>query len=144
MTRFDHSAGGIIYKKTAQGILILVIRDSHNNWSFPKGGIEKNETPLQAAQREIREEVGLSNVKPIRSLGRVDFWFKDKWKNPGQKVKKFVEYFLFENTIEEPVQANHDEGILEASWLPPDQASDQLTYKNLKTIIDRAIESVND
>lgn len=35
------------------------------NWQFPQGGMEPNESPIQAALRELREETGLSQVKLI-------------------------------------------------------------------------------
>src|SRR5690554_407736 len=35
-------------------------RAQHDSWQFPQGGIKSNETPEQAAYRELMEEVGLS------------------------------------------------------------------------------------
>ena len=40
----------------------LNVKDS---WQFPQGGIEKNENHLQAAYRELYEELGIKNAKFI-------------------------------------------------------------------------------
>lgn len=36
-----------------------------NAWQMPQGGIEKNEEPLQAALRELKEEIGTNNIEVI-------------------------------------------------------------------------------
>ncbi len=41
------------------------------NWQFPQGGLDKGEAVLQAAIRELREETGISSVRP---LGRTEGW----------------------------------------------------------------------
>lgn len=39
---------------------ILLIRNSYRKgWTLPGGGIKRNENPLEAAIREVREEVGI-------------------------------------------------------------------------------------
>lgn len=45
----------------------LMIRNSYGykQWAFPGGGVDKNELPEKAAQREAREEVGVEFVNPI-------------------------------------------------------------------------------
>jgi putative (di)nucleoside polyphosphate hydrolase len=34
-------------------------------WQMPQGGIEKGETPIEAALRELKEEIGINNVEVI-------------------------------------------------------------------------------
>lgn len=57
----EHSAGAVIYRRRANGELEYLIVQSivNHNWGFPKGHLENNETPQEAAKREVAEEVGL-------------------------------------------------------------------------------------
>lgn len=43
-------------------------REGKLSWAFPGGGIERGETPQEAAEREVGEEVGLK-VKAVHVLG---------------------------------------------------------------------------
>lgn len=38
---------------------ILYVRKSKSKWTLPGGKVERDETPSQAAERELREETGL-------------------------------------------------------------------------------------
>lgn len=42
------------------GRILLQERSSGDGWSLPAGSIEPGETPMQAVQREVLEETGLS------------------------------------------------------------------------------------
>ncbi len=51
-------------------VKILMVRQTHQRrifWTFPVGRIEPDETPYQAALREIKEELGLE-VESLRML----------------------------------------------------------------------------
>ena len=81
------------------------IDNSKNFWQMPQGGVELNESFLQAAKRELAEETGVKSVKVIKEL---EGWFKYylpknlvgkiwKGKYRGQKQKWFVMKFLGTN-----------------------------------------------
>jgi 8-oxo-dGTP pyrophosphatase MutT (NUDIX family) len=57
------------------GRALLLVKSSYRaEWGFPGGSIDAGETPDAAAQRELREEIGLS-PHPIRAVGDVcGFW----------------------------------------------------------------------
>jgi putative (di)nucleoside polyphosphate hydrolase len=37
-------------------------------WQMPQGGIDGNETPVQAALRELKEEIGTNKAEPLREM----------------------------------------------------------------------------
>ena len=44
------------------------IDNPSNFWQLPQGGIDKNETFLEAAKRELEEETSIKNVKLVSEL----------------------------------------------------------------------------
>jgi len=59
------------YVQVDQKFLLLQKPDSNENtWSVPGGKIERGETPLQAAKRELFEETGIETDQ-IRSLTKL-------------------------------------------------------------------------
>ena len=96
------------------GVGIILLNDKNNIfvgkridnpkifWQMPQGGVEKNESFLQAAKRELEEETSVKSVKLIKEL---DGWFKYdlpknllgkiwKGKYRGQKQKWFIMKFV--------------------------------------------------
>ena len=54
-------AGGVVFRLTGDEpeFLLVTARRSPGTWVFPKGRIERDETPEQAAVREVEEEAGV-------------------------------------------------------------------------------------
>jgi len=55
------SAGIVIARKEREGWKFLVLR-AYRNWDFPKGVVEGEEDPREAAVREVREETGITDL----------------------------------------------------------------------------------
>ena len=60
--RDETSAGGVVFRVEEGRPLYLLIRDSYQNWGFPKGHLEAGERPEDAALREVSEETGLGDL----------------------------------------------------------------------------------
>ena len=61
--KHEFSAGGIVFKKEANKLFILLAQQSyHHGWVFPKGLIGDNimgEGKEETAIREVKEETGV-------------------------------------------------------------------------------------
>lgn len=86
------SAGAVIFRRTADGVRLLVLR-AYRNWDFPKGEIEPGEAPLAAARRECAEETGLADLE-----FRAGEAYQDTLPYAGGKVAR---YFLAETGTEQ-------------------------------------------
>jgi len=77
--RHKQSAGLLMFRRLATGTEVLLAHpggpywvDRHDGaWSIPKGGLDRGETPLEAAIREFREETGFDSRDPYLTLGSV-------------------------------------------------------------------------
>jgi putative (di)nucleoside polyphosphate hydrolase len=66
------SCGILILSEQRELLLCHVTGQDH--WDLPKGGARADESPLQAALRETREETGLElAAEQLRELGRFDY-----------------------------------------------------------------------
>ena len=86
-------------------ILVVQKEGWHDNeWAFPGGGVEENETPEQAVSRELREELGTDKLElVVKSLVMSQYDWPDEvierkvkeglhWR--GQQVSQFLFKFL--------------------------------------------------
>lgn len=74
----EPTAGGIVFRRSAKSgeVEILLIQDSKDRWTIPKGHIEEGETAKETAEREIREETGLQQMRVMAWLGKIHFRYR--------------------------------------------------------------------
>ena len=74
---------------------------SHNNYQFPGGHVEENETLVQAVNREVLEETGIElNITNIEPFACAIGYYKD-WPAEG-KNRKIEIYYYEVKTDEKP------------------------------------------
>jgi 8-oxo-dGTP pyrophosphatase MutT (NUDIX family) len=86
----EKSAGGVVYRKTQKGYLFLIGRHSgYHKWVLPKGLVERGESMVETAIREVGEEVGveakISDLTPIKTIEY--YYFADLEKKMGKDAK---------------------------------------------------------
>ena len=134
-TRSEVSAGGVVYRRSDEGVeVVLAARRTRRGdlaWGLPKGLVEPDETPEQAAVREVREETGLEADVEV-SLGEIRYFYV--WE--GVRVRKAVHFFLMHATGGDVSQ--HDDEMEEVRWFPLSVALRRATYKGEREVLQRA------
>jgi 8-oxo-dGTP pyrophosphatase MutT (NUDIX family) len=131
--REEVSAGGVVFRRDADGPRFLLIRDSYKNWGFPKGHLEATETPDVAAVREVREETGLRALSLRAPIEVVDWSFRFR----GRLVHKVCHFYLIE-AAHGRARPLRREGITACRWLGYDEAMALVSYDNAKAVLTRA------
>jgi 8-oxo-dGTP diphosphatase len=125
------AAGGVVARETATGREFLVVhRGRYGDWTLPKGKLKADETPEQAALREVREETGYA-AELGSFLGEVRYAVNG--------VPKIVQVWNMR-----PVGGSHEiqdrAEVQEAVWMSEDQALAQLEYPLEKEMLIRAAQ----
>ncbi len=135
-----YSAGGLVLN--ADNKILLTNRFGHT-WTLPKGIIDKGETELQTAKREIYEETGLNpnKLEYIKKLGSYSRYKIGK--NPKTEDKnhlKNITLFLFQTDAKRELKPP-DETHTKIKWADPPEAVELLTHHKdkqfLKNVLDK-------
>lgn len=107
---------------------VFLVRHQAGHWAFPKGHPEAEETPRQAAERELKEETGLTVSSYLIDEPLTEqyvFTFQ------GKKIFKTVYYFLAKTTGTAVIQ---EQELSDGAWVSIDQASELLTFPEARRI----------
>jgi 8-oxo-dGTP diphosphatase len=136
------SSGGVAYRIGADGVevaLVYVRFRGRERWQLPKGLVDEGESPEQTALREIREETGLE-TELLAPIDVIEYWYAGHKKGRRVRFHKFVHFFLCEYRSGDVT--NHDREVLEARWIPIDEAATVLAFKNEREMVIRAREMI--
>lgn len=129
-------AAGVLPWRLHDGRLqfALVHRPRYNDWSWPKGKLERGEEWAVAAARETLEETGLEvRLGPPLPSSWYGLGTKD-----GRPQLKQVRYWA--GTVCGGNGALEHE-IDEVTWLDAEQARDRLTYRRDREQVDAAVDA---
>ncbi len=132
MVVYHLSCGLVIYRKTVNGPLFLLLHYLGGHWGFPKGHVEGEETEEQTALRELDEETGIKHAFILPN-------FREKmtysYYHLGERHDKDVVFMLAETDEEKVVLSDEHQGYI---WLPYDKCLQQLTFDNARAIFQSA------
>ncbi len=125
------AAGGVVWRRGDGGIELAVAhRPRYDDWSLPKGKLDRGESWEQAALREVEEEIGLrcrlgDELEPVG--------YRDR-----KGRAKAVRYWLMEPEADAPFEPNDEVDALR--WLAPEAAAEALSYPHDVDLVRAAAE----
>jgi 8-oxo-dGTP diphosphatase len=115
------ASGGVIER---DGSVLLVHRPKYDDWSFPKGKLEADETWEQGAVREVEEETGL-RCEIGEELGRTHYVVLH-----GPKEVRY-----YRMTCAGEAHAHNE--VDEVRWVPLAEARALLSHERDRALLDR-------
>lgn len=134
------AAGCVVWRSSAEGVndheVLVAHRPRYDDWSFPKGKLDGDETFIEAARREVDEETGASGaigaeLEPVTYVdhkGRskiVRYWLMAA--DPSFDVDRF--------------EPNEEVDVI--SWMSLADAAEVLTYGHDRALVAQAAGLLN-
>jgi 8-oxo-dGTP pyrophosphatase MutT (NUDIX family) len=131
----EFSAGGIVLRRMRGRVWLAAIRPQGRppgHWVLPKGLVDRGESMLEAALREVREETGLV-AEPVERLPEVRYVYT----RDGQRVFKLVRFWHMRpvggriGVIDPAMEVE----VAEARWVPLDERV-PLAYRGERKLVE--------
>jgi 8-oxo-dGTP pyrophosphatase MutT (NUDIX family) len=129
------AAGGVIWRAVTvadeagatrpSGEIVLIHRPRYDDWSFPKGKLNRGEAYRRAALREVREETGL-----VCEVGEE---LPSTVYTDGKGRTKLVRYWIMRVVGVEPWAPNDE--VDKRRWVPIEEAGRLLTYDHDRDVL---------
>lgn len=137
----ETTSGGIVFRRDAQTkeLEILLIQDAKKRWTIPKGHVEPEEEPKQTAEREIREETGLQEMKVYNWLGKVHF----RYRRSHTLVLMTMHIYLVQG-LGDTNTLKPEDWLNDIKWLPAQEAIDKIAYEDIGKLMLLGMKRIRD
>ena len=127
------SCMGVVSCKKSNDIYVALLRDVNNCWVIPKGHLEKNETFIEAAIREVKEETNVD----ITTHDFVDKVGEYKYCSNLEGTMKLIKIYLFKVDEFQPIVPSVKENFVDGKWLLLREAIEKSTYQEQKSALEK-------
>ena len=127
--KYEKSCGCIIIHENK----VLLVQHNAGHWDFPKGHMEENETELQTAIREVKEETNIDAMVQENKRYVIEYY-------PKEDTFKQVIFFLA--TCKTEKVKRQEAEIQNIEWLSFEDAIERITHINSKQLLEQVIQDI--
>ena len=127
--KYEKSCGCIIIDNRK----VLLVKQTSGDWGFPKGHVENNETEIETAIRETKEETNIDVEIDEKHRYVIEY-------SPKENVWKEVVYYIAKMKSDTCIPQESE--IEKIEWLVFEEALSKLTYNNTREILKQVIEDL--
>lgn len=141
MIRIGNKVEGTKYTKRPASYVIIERKEDKNiaiategkNYFFLGGGIENEETKIEALKREVMEEAGY-RIKNVKYFDKITAWADGVKRGPLDVTATFY-IANFDEKITEPIEKDH-----RVLWVNPKNYKDKLFHEYQRYILQEYID----
>ena len=127
---YEKSCGCVVFDEGK----VLMIQHNEGHWDFPKGHVEGNETEVQTAIREVKEETNIDVIVKPQYRYTTEY-------SPKEGVLKEVVYFMANKKSDNCIPQESE--IQKVEWVEIGEAVDRITFDVTRNVFKRAIGDIN-
>jgi len=128
-----YAVGAIIFDEDQHFLILKRNPLRYQGWGFVKGGIDEGENALQALEREIMEEIGISiSLEKI-----IDMEYKTAYYDNTKKLVGLVSWFFVFVPRATKLTLGLDEWV-DQRWATYDESWHRLTWQTQQMVLKKA------
>lgn len=126
--------GGVVYRRADGKFFFALVHDVFGYWTLSKGHLEEGESVEEGTIRELKEELGITDLVLGEKLGENEYIASDPQRG---HVRRQVTYFLAETNRSELNLGDHS-GLDDAQWFGEKEISKLKVYDDLRPLFKKA------
>lgn len=127
--KYEKSCGCIIIDEDK----VLLVKQNSGHWGFPKGHMENNETEIETAIRETKEETNIDVEIDKKHRYSIEY-------SPKEDVWKEAVYYIAKKKSNTCIAQKSEVEVVE--WLTLEDALAKITFDNTREILKQVIEDL--
>jgi len=126
------AGGGLV--KNKEGEVLLIFR--RGKWDLPKGKLDDNESIVECALREVKEETGLTQIKAGKEIDTTYHTYVEF----GKHILKESHWYLMLSKSKEILVPQAEEDIKDIRWVKKQDLKNYLdnTYPTIVDVLKNA------
>jgi 8-oxo-dGTP pyrophosphatase MutT (NUDIX family) len=136
----ETTAGGIVFRRNQKGeVEILLTQDAKDRWTIAKGHVEEGEITRETAEREIREETGLQEMRVMDWLGKINF----RYRRQSSLVLMTMHVYLVQ-ALGDTNKLKKEDWMNGLGWFSLAKALDMIEYEDIGKLMLLAMKKIRD